>query len=329
MGLIVEPIKIRITGHTIDHYRSIGYECEKGDEIYVYTNELTIGAKNVVTFQCDYCGRVYRTVYYYNTPKMARGEKVCCGNDECVVKKRKEKLMKKYGVDNIMKIPEKVAKARKTCMERYGEDNPAKVEEFKEKAKNTSMERYGFENPAQNPEVQKKMRNTCLKRYGVENALQSPEVQAKIQNTLYERYGVPYTFLAAPVIEKLNKYGNSVSNIQRHICEVYQGQLSFAIGRYIADILLPDSIICEVDGSGHWLSIYRGEKTEEEFNAQERERERFIVNSGYKIFRIITHFDILPYKKTLFEIYENAKESFSNGYDVYRFSLDTGKHQEY
>ena len=98
------------------------------------------------------------------------------------------RLIRKYGVSNMMKLPENVEKVRKTqfennggkyafntdkqrqtCLERYGSTNPmtgSNSEQIKEKIRQTSMERYGVPCTLQNEEVIEKTKQTCLKKYG-------------------------------------------------------------------------------------------------------------------------------------------------------------------
>lgn len=78
-------------------------------------------------------------------------------------KKRKETCLKKYGVENVNRVPEVREKIKQTCLEKYGVDNPAKNEAIKEKTKATNEvlwpDRSNYHNL-------KKARETLLNHYG-------------------------------------------------------------------------------------------------------------------------------------------------------------------
>ena len=65
--------------------------------------------------------------------------------------KCKNTLLEKYGVDNVMKIPEVKEKAVQTNLERYGETNPSKSKEIIDKISATSQEKYNVEFPCLSP----------------------------------------------------------------------------------------------------------------------------------------------------------------------------------
>lgn len=65
-------------------------------------------------------------------------------NDHPSRKKQKEKLIEKYGVDNVFKLKEVQEKAKKTMFKRYGERHPMFLDEFKKKMIDTKIERDSF-----------------------------------------------------------------------------------------------------------------------------------------------------------------------------------------
>ena len=82
-------------------------------------------------------------------------------------------------------------KRRETLLRRYGVDNAMKLDSVKEKVKQTCLTRYAVENPMQCSEVIQKVRETNVKRYGKPSYLQSSQGLAHLQAVMTERYGVP------------------------------------------------------------------------------------------------------------------------------------------
>ena len=281
MGLITTSVSVKVNGHNLCHYKKMGYNCNKGDIIEVSVDNLTDGASNKIEYICDYCGQQYKTKFYNKKDTIKNHEKLCCNNSACQARKREDRLLEKYGVDNPMKIKENVEKAQNTCQKKYGTNNPAKVEQFKEKARRTNIDRYGVD------------------KYGVRNPILTESAQ-----------------------QKLSVLGKEASKIQRYICSVYNGRLSVEIYPYIADIVMDDDIVCEVDGGGHFLKIELGQESESLFWEKEYGRENYIISKGYKILRIITRKNGLPDENTLLKIRELGFNYFRLGHNVFRYNLD-------
>ncbi|MCD8211780.1 MAG: hypothetical protein LUC17_01980 [Oscillospiraceae bacterium] len=185
------------------------------------------------TTKCIYCGK---DIEYTCRP----WEKPNYCSKECIELDKKRKLMEKYRVDNVSKLPsvkEKISKAnsseavqakrKQTCIERYGVENPFQSEEIKEKIKETNLKNYGVENPMQNPEIADKIskilsdpkhveahRQHLYEKYGVYDTNDIPGVKEKTIKTNMEKYGVPYYVLTdayrkpeiSVAISKINKY---------------------------------------------------------------------------------------------------------------------------
>ena len=47
---------VKINSNNLEHYKSKGYECNKGDEIIVRAEDLTKGSHQKVKIICDGCG---------------------------------------------------------------------------------------------------------------------------------------------------------------------------------------------------------------------------------------------------------------------------------
>ena len=119
----------------------------------------------------------------------------------------KKSMLKKYGYDNSMAVPEICAKAYDTKVALYGTANNNK------KAKQTKLERYGDENYIN----KKKIRETTLKRYGCDHVWQSPEVRQKGKETCISRYGPESkdVSLKKRRTTKLERYGDENYTISK------------------------------------------------------------------------------------------------------------------
>jgi len=113
-----------------------------------------------------------------------------------VKEKRRETVLKKYGVDNVGKITRD--KAKETMLKKYGVDNYTKTEEYKEKMKNTSLKKYGTTHPMKNIYVKEKLqkildgkRNDVTKKlqekYGVNSPMKIPAVKDKVLKSYKEK----------------------------------------------------------------------------------------------------------------------------------------------
>lgn len=124
-----------------------------------------------------------------------------------------EKIMEKYGVENVMYLPEILDKAmaskKQTLVQQYGVehnwDMPGAREDMKEKYKQNFMKNHGVEHPNQLPESREKLRkqwvmnnpmsiekhvesykSTMMEKYGVDNPGKNPEIMKRIIQTRKE-----------------------------------------------------------------------------------------------------------------------------------------------
>jgi very-short-patch-repair endonuclease len=184
--------------------------------------------------ECATCGNLF------NTGKHKK--KLNC-SPECLkiyqenhkeerIKKSKDAIKEKYGVDHVSQLPgftEKVKQtklenfgdenynnreqAKETCIEKYGVENPLQLENFsnkiketkkekygdgnfnnRDKASKTILEKYGVEHHLQLEEFMNKMKETNFKKYGEEHAINNIEVHDKMLKTMQEKYGYNYFF---------------------------------------------------------------------------------------------------------------------------------------
>jgi predicted DNA-binding protein YlxM (UPF0122 family) len=105
-------------------------------------------------------------------------------------KNRVKTVQKKYGVDNVMFVPEVIKSRDDFFLNKYGVKNPLDNKKVQQKCKNTLYERYGVHNPLQLKSVQEKIIATNMKRYGGKAPACSKKVREKMSKTNIKRYGI-------------------------------------------------------------------------------------------------------------------------------------------
>jgi hypothetical protein len=100
-----------------------------------------------------------------------------------------ERMMKKFGVKNIMQLPWFVELMKIQNIENFGFDNYFKTPEFQVKKKKAILEKYGVEHAAQNPEILQRMKDTCTERHGEDNYFKTADFQVQKKKTNLEKYG--------------------------------------------------------------------------------------------------------------------------------------------
>lgn len=267
--------------------------------------------------------------------------------------KQKETLMKNYGVENPSLSKEIQEKRKQTFIERFGVENPLLVEEIKDKVQKTIFERYGVENVSQNKDIQDKRTQVFIERFGTTSPLKNKECLEKMKQTNLDRYGVEFipqledtkqkvkktnlencgyeSYMQSPeFLEKwFAKYGSNFvksSRQQQYLCNLYNGILNHPFKCFALDIFLPeDKLDIEFDGSGHKMSIFLGNISEEDFEKKELYRNVAIKREGYKQMRIISTTDKLPSDSTLLQMLSYTRNYFSlyPNHSWIEYNLDT------
>lgn len=147
----------------------------------------------------------------------------CSRADPEASEKRKQTLLKKYGVENISQIKEVKEKKKVTLLENYGVDNPQKAREIQEKTKQTNIAKYGVSSPAKSQEVKEKTRQTNIERHGTDWVTQSDSFKVKASETKLAKYGYEHASQAAEIKNKtretnLEKYGKP-TKLQLHLSD--------------------------------------------------------------------------------------------------------------
>lgn len=202
------------------------------------------------------------------------------------------------------------------------------------KSRIACKEMFGVENVFELQSMQDRVRDIVFAKYGVKNVSSVLEIRKKVEQTNLERYGVRFPMESPMLVERLvqsiNKgVGVKTSSQQRIICKMVNGTLNHIIGRYFADILIPNTnIIIEYNGGGHYIKLKYNE-TEEEMYQREFKRYDYIVSRGYRIITLITLSNIIPQQNKLEDIISYSKKLFENdNIKFLSFNLETGEIQE-
>lgn len=89
--LLPQKLEIRWIPRRKKHYTDKGYTFTKmGDLFEVDVKDLQKGSVETVKYRCDYCLEVRKKPYKYIVKARELGEKDCCGDVNCLKKKREE-----------------------------------------------------------------------------------------------------------------------------------------------------------------------------------------------------------------------------------------------
>lgn len=139
---------------------------------------------------------------------------------DAVMSTLRERLKEKYGVDNIMKLPEVVDKIKTTNLKKYGKDYYTQTPQYKDKAEQTSLKKYGVKHHLQSKSIIQKRIETCLKKYGEGNILASQYGKELTKKTIREKYGVDYVSQCPEIKRKMTANSRS-SKLERRICDLF------------------------------------------------------------------------------------------------------------
>lgn len=98
---------------------------------------------------------------------------------KCTVKKRAKTNLKRYGVKNVMSLPETLDKIKATIQMRYGVDYAMQSSELSEKQQNVVAYKYGAKSFLQTNACREQFARRCMEKYGVPHHMQNKDVMLK------------------------------------------------------------------------------------------------------------------------------------------------------
>ena len=245
-------------------------------------------SKDYIWASCRYCGEPHRILYEKYIRKGSACHKECSNKEKKisspfknpeVLKKCKETMIKRYGVENPSQSDIINKKRSKTNLTRYGVENPFQNQEIKDIIKLKSLEKYGCDNPAKNQEIKKqlsiKRKLSCNDNdlYPVYNLLKNELFWEELKNgnTLWElaeknsvNYGSLISLLNEP--EYKEKYNSLYSypkqqrqkELSENIASFYNGKIECNNRKVInpleLDIYLPEEKIGVEFNGMYWHS---------------------------------------------------------------------------
>lgn len=247
-----------------EHYINLGYKFTKiKDEFNVPIEHLAIGSHEIVNVKCDYCGKIKNIEYrdYIKRHDEELGD--CCHG--CNYIKSKRTNLERYGVENVCNCQWKKDKAKETNLKNNGCEYPMQNKNILNKANITNMKKYGVKRPLQNKELFNKFKNTCLERFGVEYYPLTDEHRIKTNETYFKN--------------GTTKTSKQQFKLYEDLKEIYgECELNYPLGKYSLDCMIKiDGVLIDVEYDG-WYWHQDEDK--------DNKRDKFVINNGYKVFRI-------------------------------------------
>lgn len=110
-----QPIELTIVRPNLrDYYINKGYNCKVGNRIIIEAKDISPSSHKKIKYICDYCNKEFERMPYSNERSK---ENNLIKKDACTSCKRKRTLettINKYGVDNVMKVPELQQKCKQS-----------------------------------------------------------------------------------------------------------------------------------------------------------------------------------------------------------------------
>ena len=126
--ILTREIIIKINESNFSYYEELGYDIAIGEALIIPVELLSTGSQYRIDCKCDGCG-IIKEVIFKNYVKYGNrwGEYYC---RKCSESKRKDSLIKNYGVEYPIQNVEIKKRIKKTMIEKFGVDNPTKSKEI-------------------------------------------------------------------------------------------------------------------------------------------------------------------------------------------------------
>lgn len=260
-----------------EHFMSRGYKfTQYKDVFWVNSDDLSVYSEAKVKVVCDFCGNVFEKIYKNYVKQHDENTGDCC--KQCKMLKSTATNIKRFGVPYPTQNSEVIKKTRNTFQNKYGVDWISKSKEWHDTVQNTCFNKYGVSNPFQQDGVKEKIKQSNLQKYGAENAMQNSEEahrrRIKAMETMCSNGNVP-----------VSKMEQQVCDMLIDIYGVNQCHQSVPIDGIVAD--------CIVDVNGQKIDVeYDGWYWHKNREQQDRRRNNFLINEGYKVLRIKSTFQL-------------------------------------
>ena len=220
--ILDKQVKINISTKTFQYYSDLGYKCQLREPIDIKIEHLQKGTRIKINVRCDVCGlekELRYTKYIQNTKNFT---KLYCCCLKCASNKKKETMLRNYGVEHALQNKNLLEKSKQTCKKNYGVEHPLQKEDLLKKSQNTCLENYGFKNPSQNKNIQQKKIDKSIINWQTSFPMQNIKLQEKAIKTSLINNGVKYPMQNKGFQEKvketnLKKYGGNSPSCDKEI----------------------------------------------------------------------------------------------------------------
>lgn len=278
-----ETVEIKWSNVNKKRYMNLGYCFTKnGDSFYPKVKDVLFCSSGIkIPVVCDYCGQIYYPTTTTYLKSKSSTKKDCCV--KCKGIEIKSTVQQKYGVDNVMQI-----------------------DAIKEKFSNTCMKKYGVAFPLMNKDIFQKTQESLNRHYNIVNGVADMRsvdvIDEKIKTTNQERYGGNSPFASVDirkkVVQKMFENGTcATSQKQIKLCDLIKSiygncELNYPCDQLSLDCMtIINNIPFDIEYDGWYFHKDRKD--------QDRKRNFFVGNKGYKIIRFLAYVDRLPTKEEL------------------------------
>lgn len=144
------------------------------------------------------------------------------GCSKCAAQKREETNLKKYGVKNVMSLPETLDKIKTSTQNKYGVDYAMQDKYLAQKQQGVISDKYGVKSFLGTKACRNQLVRRCMERYGVSHPMQSKEVVSKNLQTKRKNG----TFNTSSIEERIKALGTFESQYNKdarypYLCDFY------------------------------------------------------------------------------------------------------------
>jgi len=313
MIILPQIIETKWNSKYVKYYKSKGYVYTGiGTDLEVNVLDLPLASTIAVKAFCDYCDEELVVGYFRanvnmkvscNHCKSKRTKEVYGWSSTWELEKTKESIkrtnVKRYGVEHNSYNPGTIEKRKQTLLKNYGVTSPLKSQIIKDKIKLNNMKKYGVEHTSTLLSTKNKLKQTNVERYGVDSIFKIPEIMKKANINR---------------LKSLYKNGTGIcSKQQKYIHDLVKGELCYPVSQCQLDIAFPDEMIyIEYDGGGHNLNVKMGQITQDKFNMHEIRRQKYLQSLSWKLIRIVSLKDKLLSDEQFTKLINNAKQYLLN-----------------
>lgn len=191
--ILNKRVSVKVGTKSFSWYKEKGYNPKCGEMLEISIDDITTHSSAIVDVECQLCKIVNNKKYFdfkYSIEKSHDGKYYC---KKCSYNNGKKTNMVRYGYDTPLNNPDIIKKSKETMIRKFGVDNISKVDYIKSEKSDLMttntieynkiiLSKYGT-NVSKLDWVKNKKKETTLRNYGVENPSQNSEIFEKAQKS--------------------------------------------------------------------------------------------------------------------------------------------------